>query len=475
MEYRRYSFLNILAFAVPLFCLLVTWAASTTTTAVQPSHPPSSVQAAAEVLRARGYSLVASTLSVMTAGNANFSGTIMAPPDFAFSFAISKFISPSRRLPHRPSAAILLYHTLRQPLEWRNLSSLADGNQIPTLFNGNCLLFKTSNGDVSISASRKEFFAVRIRQPDMYADDRLVVHGIDGVLDPTSASKCSVSTYRPPQVARDPPRVDRKFLDHAVRALRRRGFAVVAAALSIRRSEMLRLDAVSLFAPSDRVLFSNQGGFGFDFRSHVLPQRHRFEDLARYPPKISSFPTLAANRQLAVDSVDGSVTVNGVRVNSTEVYQNWWIVVFSVSEPLDAALPCGGGIQFPAPIRPSVHAPAIDEFPSVDPPSPSSTVDVDGSQCRISDFPGEIEGGDLLCPVAAGRKLMEGGSSGREDVAQSGPPDNGSLPLASDVIPPNGHENGQHPVDGGEGERDQVRAAPLKYPGNIADDLFFYS
>nr|GMD62204.1 fasciclin-like arabinogalactan protein 21 [Ipomoea batatas] len=483
MDFRRYGSFNILTISLPLFCLLITWAASTATTTTP--GPPPSVHAAAEILRTRGYSLIASTLLSTVTSRNNFSGTILAPPDFAFttfSFTAGKF-SPNHRVPLRPSAAVLLYHTLREPLMWHNLSSLGDGKELPTFYRGDCLFVRNSNGAVSVSVSafKKPISAVRIKQPDMYADDHLVVHGVDGVLDPTSGAKCSGSRDHTP-AGIHPPLVDRKFLDHAVRAIRRRGFTVAAAGLSIKRSEMLRLGAVSLFAPSDRALFSRHGGFSFDFRSHVLPTRHRLEDLARYPPKITIFPTLAANRTIMVDSVNGAVTVNGVRVNSTEVYLNRWIVVFSVSTSLDydAGNLLGSGAaaaQIPPPPHHAVQYPPPTHFETPLPLSPPSTAAAQipppphhaESQCRISDFPVDIEGGDLLCPVP-GRLLMEDGEaltaeSAYEDAAQSLPSDEDQLP--EDVT--------LSSVDSGEGDEDQVPAPTLRDQVNIADDLFFYS
>ncbi|KAM3356832.1 hypothetical protein P3S68_023546 [Capsicum galapagoense] len=293
--------------------------------------PPFSAHAAADELRNRGYSVFASTID---STNKNFSGTILAPPDFIFSAKILSNL-PS---PPRPSTILLRYHTLNTSLTWVNLLSNVNGAEIPTLYNNNCLFFfKSSNGEISISSTgNNSIGVVNIRQPDIYVDDHLTVHGIDGVLDPTSAKECSVPEVQTTSIIQSPDH--RSFLDHAIRALRRRRFTVAATALAIKRPELLSLSSVSVFAPSDMSLFANPDGFRYDYRHHVVPKRYRFGNLARNGKGATVvFETLSPKKKLVVNYVDGFVTVNSVRVNSTEVYRNRWIVVFSVSMSLDDA------------------------------------------------------------------------------------------------------------------------------------------
>ncbi|KAH0642134.1 hypothetical protein KY290_033734 [Solanum tuberosum] len=348
------AFFNTIAFT--FFCFLLSFPSSTQT----PSPPPpSSAHAAAVALRNRGYSLFASTID---STNNNFSGTIFAPPDFIFSANI-------RPSPPRPSSLLLRYHTLKTPLTWVKLFS-NDVNGVQTLYNNNCLFFfKSSTGQLSISSTQNSIGFVKIRQPDIYVDNHLTVHGIDGVLDPTSARKCSVQT----SVIIQSERHRRSLLDHAIRALRRRRFTVAATALTIKRPELLTLASVSLFAPSDMVLFSQPQGFHYDYRHHVVPQRYRFGDLAS--TTLMVFQTLAPNKTLVVNFNDGVLTVNGVIVNSTEVYRNRWIVVLSVSMSLDDAgylLDSGSFVPSPSPATMDIRFPDERINCSVKSPSPAT-------------------------------------------------------------------------------------------------------
>ncbi|OIT28441.1 hypothetical protein A4A49_21857 [Nicotiana attenuata] len=318
-------------FTLPFFfCFLLSCGSSTPTPLSPP--PSSSAHAAADALRNRGYSLFASTLDSSTTTTNNFSGTVLAPPDFIFSFATANIFPP------RPSSVILLYHTLKIPLTWAHLSSTSNGAEIPTLYSNNCLfLFKSLAGEILISSRNTSIGAVKIRQPDIYVGDHITVHGIDGVLDATSATECSVPQVQT-RTSVAQPQDHRYLLERAIRALRRRRFTVAATALTVKRLELLRLTSVSVFAPSDTALFSRPDGFRYDYRHHVVPQRYRFGDLARTAKGSVVVETLAPNKTLVVNFVDGVVTVNDVVVNRTEVYRNRWIVVLSVSMSLDDAV-----------------------------------------------------------------------------------------------------------------------------------------
>uniref|UniRef100_A0A3Q7HL06 FAS1 domain-containing protein n=1 Tax=Solanum lycopersicum TaxID=4081 RepID=A0A3Q7HL06_SOLLC len=371
-------FNTIIAFTFFFFFLL------SCPSSTQTPPPPSSAHAAAAALRNRGYSLFASIID--STNNYNFSGTIFAPPDFSFSANIR----PSRP---RPSSLLLRYHTLKPPLTWAKLFSNNEQVGVQTLYNNNCLFFfKTSTGHLSISSTQNSIGFVKIRQPDIYVDNHLTVHGIDGVLDPTSARKCSVQHQA--SVIVQSQRHRRSLLDHAIRALRRRRFTVAATALTIKRPELLTLASLTVFAPSDIAFFSQPRGFHYDYRHHLLPQRYRFGDLATNTPMV--IQTLAPNKTLLVNFVDGVLTVNGVIANSTEVYRNRWIVVLSVSMSLDNAgysLHYGSFVPSPSPatmdilflddtVNGSVKSPSPETMeirypdeitnPSVESPSPET-------------------------------------------------------------------------------------------------------
>ncbi|XP_012849721.1 PREDICTED: protein PRRC2C-like [Erythranthe guttata] len=386
--------IKLFTFTLPLLCLL-----SLSSTAATFLPPPSSALLAADTLRTRGYTLFASVI-VSFSSTANFTGTLLAPPDFAFSFATAKFLTNPR-----PSISLLQYHTLKPPfvLTWPDLSSHDDGDELRTFFNNNCLyLFKKSYGaEVSISSSpfRNPALAVKIRQPDLYVDEHLTVHGIDGVLDPTFARKCTVSDVVDPAAESGSILVNRVFLDRAMRVLRRKGYSVVAAAMSVRRSDLLTLTSVTVFAVSDENLFLKPQGFRYDFRHHVVPSRYCIAGLLASMSVGMEVGTLAPNMTLLVSSVDGAVNVNGVAVDVTEVYRSGWIVVLSIMTSLDDAVNSQGKSPFAAAVSddltPSptpfsgVSAPA--NSPIIPSPSPLSGVSAPANSPRIpspSPFPG---------------------------------------------------------------------------------------
>ncbi|GFP88595.1 hypothetical protein PHJA_001003200 [Phtheirospermum japonicum] len=501
MDPHRYSCIKLLTFSLPLLCLLSwSWPAASTN-----APPPSSALLAADSLRTRGYSLFASMV-VSLSTTANFSGTLFAPPDFAFSPAAAKFLN-SRRPPPRPSISLLLYHTIRPPLAlaWPALSSRDDGYEFPTLYNNNCLYLSRSpyGGEISISSTpyKNPMVAVKIRQPDLFVDAHLTVHGIDGVLDPSLAVKCNIPFPDPMADDAVPPKVNRTFLDHAMRALRRTGYNVVAAAMAIRRYELLSLTSVTVFAVSDENLFLKPGGFRFNFRHHVVPMRRRFADLAKITTDGgAALDTLAPNKTVLVNSVDGAVSVDGVAVDETEVYRNRWMVVMSLMASLDdvvvdsqfkppinvesspspapfPGVPANGNSPSTAPayappslareINPAdaysigTPSPAASELdgeigdyapvtaPTIGSPSPAAD-DVNETHCDLSTIVSiGVEGGDLLCPVSTVRQLREM----NDDVDESRPLDAGSQ-VADDLTP-----------------SDEVKIAENV---NIADDVFFY-
>ncbi|KAL7120755.1 hypothetical protein ACP275_02G141500 [Erythranthe tilingii] len=405
-SYHCSSCIKLFTFTLPLLCLLsLSWGAVSTAANFLP--PPSSALLAADTLRTRGYSLFASVI-VSFSSTANFTGTLLAPPDFAFSFATAKFLTNPR-----PSISLLQYHTLKPPfvLTWPDLSSHDDGDELRTFFNDNCLyLFKKSYGaEVSISSSpfKNPTLAVKIRQPDLYVDEHLTVHGIDGVLDPTYARKCTVPDVDPTADSSSI-LVNRVFLDRAMRVLRRKGYSVVAAAMSVRRSDLLPLTSVTVFAVSDENLFLKPQGFRYDFRHHVVPSRYCIAGLLASMSVGMEVGTLAPNMTLLVSSVDGAVNVNGVAVDVTEVYRNGWIVVLSIMTSLDDAVNSQGKSPFAAAVSddltpsPSpfsgVSAPA--NSPRIPSPSPLSGIFAPANSPRI---PSPIQFSGISAPANSPR------------------------------------------------------------------------
>lgn len=232
---------------------------------------------------------------------------------------------------------------------------------------------------------------------------------------------------------------------------------MVAAAMSVRRSELLSLTSVTIFAVDDRSLFLAPGGFRYDFLHHVLSTRLRFDDLSTLAVGGTEVDTLAPNKTILVYSVNGAISADGVAVDGTEVYLNGWVVVMSVKVSLDDVtaspvnIPLLAGspetdyyVPSPAPrfgvsyggnstgkqppgsskgeFSSGTPSPAVDldggydDYPtptSFDPeistggPSPEPVnYDFVDPNCDVNSTAG-VEGGDLFCPARNARELTE--------------------------------------------------------------------
>lgn len=361
---------------------------------------------------------------------------------------------------------------------------------------------------------------MKIRQPDLYVDDHLTVHGIDGVLDPNSASTCSVINH--PTVKVKSP-VDRIFLDHSIRALKRRGFTVVGTALAIKRRRLMEFNGVTVFAVSDASLFSVSDGFRYDFSHHVIKKRMRLTEISRVPTG-TVMETMSPNKTIEFGESEGRVTANGVQINVTEVYHNRWIVVISVLRSLDDVVespvfspspsestgvpsiypaiepdfvPSPTPIYYPedenvaanlSPVEDSAQSPIVsddtyasDDTNTVVDSAPANTVPFSSTDESGSSYPAPspdeftarclsevadggdsavflaVEGEDVVCPVSVRRKLDESKSA---DVASIVPSDLESSPK----------ENQSEPSITLE-----VLSESKREDQFMADDLFFYT
>lgn len=172
--------------------------------------------------------------------------------------------------------------------------------------------------------------------------------------------------------------MDRIFLDHSIRALKRRGFTVVGTAMAIKRRQLMEFNGVTVFAVSDASLFSVSDGFRYDFSHHVLKKRMRLTEISRVPVG-TVMETMSPNKTIVFGESEGRVTVNGVEINVTEVYHNRWIVVISALRSLDDVVDSSDVItdQDPSPapeisfsgVSP-VFSPAPSESTGVTPISP---------------------------------------------------------------------------------------------------------
>ncbi|XP_038982254.1 fasciclin-like arabinogalactan protein 21 [Phoenix dactylifera] len=348
---------------------------------------------AAGVLRSRGYSLMARVLDLAANSGGslngwNATGTLFAPTDSAFKHPRRRLYLGLPQPPMSPSPASLLYHTARsRALLYADLASRPPGTPIATLSRRRLCLFlrRAPGGELCLAESaRPAVPCVRIRDPDLYLGGDLAIHGIDGVLYPTSASPCQANTWR-----------DAAPFVGTVGALRRRGYTAVADAMEARRDELEALTAVTVFAPMDSALVE---GFRGDLRHHVVPRRYHLHELARLSLG-SRIETMAPGKTIAVGSNDGAVTVNGVVVDGEEIHSDDWAVVFPIHLPLrfedsgTSTDSIGGAAISPSAFGSEVHSTSIGYEPTASPDS----VAFDG-KCESLD---SSSGQDSVLAVAA--------------------------------------------------------------------------
>lgn len=295
------------------------------------SPQPASAPSASATLLSRGYSLMAGILDYASALGANHagwngSGTLFAPSDSAFR--------NRRKLPPYPTPSILLYHTARIPsLLLADITTMSTGSSLPTFSRRRRCVFlrQTPAGELCIAESpfRRSQPCVKMREPDLFHDGNLAIHGIDGVLDPSISSPCRFDAWR-----RAP------HLDAAVTALRRKGYFTVAEALRVRRSELVRLPAITLFAP--RGIVGDSDRFREVLSHHVVPRRYDLHDLARLSLG-QKIQTIASSREIAVGyDAEGAITVDGISIEGDAIYRNRWVVILPVRRQI-------GGPDAPTP------------------------------------------------------------------------------------------------------------------------------
>ncbi|KAK8963297.1 hypothetical protein KSP40_PGU007169 [Platanthera guangdongensis] len=287
--------------------------------------PPTSAPSPSSTLRSRGYFLMAGILDYASGNNHagwNGSGTLFAPSDSAFRNYL--------RLPPYPTPSTLLYHTARMPsLLSTDIATMPPGSSLPTLSRRRrCVFFRpTAAGQLCIAETPfpRSQPCVKIRDPDLFHDGNLAIHGIDGVLDPSIAYPCGPDTRRSSS----------PHLDAAVAALRRKGYFAVADAMLVRRSELARLPAVTLFAPS--YIDGDADGFREALGSHVIPRRYDLHDLARLSMG-QRLQTIASNGEIVVGSdVEGAVTVDGISIDGDAIYRSRWAVILPVRRQIGSS------------------------------------------------------------------------------------------------------------------------------------------
>lgn len=194
--------------------------------------------------------------------------------------------------------------------------------------------------------------------------------------------------------------------------------------MAIKHSDLIRLPEITLFAPSDAILFSISDGFRFDFLHHVVPKSRHFADIASLSAG-TAIETLSPNKSVVVQSYNGGVTVNGVPVRSLAVYRNRWIVVLSVSKSIDDAAsdsPLGESQVDEDEISGQSPSPASEEEATTEwwfSPGVSPAISNGGVLSRSLQSL-RVEGEGLVCPSTL-RSLRESGVGTGVYVERSSP------------------------------------------------------
>ncbi|OVA11695.1 hypothetical protein BVC80_8201g8 [Macleaya cordata] len=178
-----------------LSCLILSWQEGSSTSPPSPSpSPPTPISAASQTLRENGYSLFAAAIDAILSdknpaiGHWNGTGTIFAPPDFAFFHYCEA--QERRSSSPRPTFSLLNFHPLRQALKWNHLAVRSEGYDFLTFFPRKCN-FKCKNlaGKLCIVRKKRPFGDfIGIWYPDLFVSENLVIHGVDGVLDPSDCN-----------------------------------------------------------------------------------------------------------------------------------------------------------------------------------------------------------------------------------------------------------------------------------------------
>ncbi|KAL5581378.1 hypothetical protein UlMin_013820 [Ulmus minor] len=148
-------------------------------TQITPGRTGESFVSVADFLRPRGYSIIATFLDAQLVGFQDQTKlTIFAPVDEAIEEYVRNISDYSW---------IFRRHVVPRLLSWQDLIGFGGGNTMfPTFFEGFSIKVKVSNDVPVLNDHAPVVFQ------DIYHSDWLIVHGLNGLLNPTSASEESM-------------------------------------------------------------------------------------------------------------------------------------------------------------------------------------------------------------------------------------------------------------------------------------------
>ncbi|TKY69278.1 putative fasciclin arabinogalactan protein 20 [Spatholobus suberectus] len=258
---------------------------------------------AAEILSTSGFESMALHLELASQTlESRHSLTIFAPTDFAF-----------RQLPRVP-LSLLRYHLLPHAFSLHSLTSLPSGAAIPTLLPRHSLTVTTTTTHISLNN-------VTVNPSPIFHDPRLAIFATHNFFNPR---------FRPPPPT---PAKNNPLLD-ASRALRSRGFSLMASVLDVQLPASREL---TLLAPGDEAVAKRAGNlseFPALLRRHLVPRKVAWRDLAglKDGTLIGTY-----ERGFAVNvtkSGTRTLLLNGVPVVFRDMYRGDWLVVHGLRHVL---------------------------------------------------------------------------------------------------------------------------------------------
>lgn len=323
-----------------IIIFISTTAAATTPIPHLPPPPPhSSSDLFAPILAQLGFRELASaaqSLSTTATPSWRSPATIFAPTDS------SLLTCPSCSLP-----LLLQEHTLPGLYSLPFLLTLPLATKIQTLAPSPLCLTITSDHQNHPKNPKLFVNGVEITRPDLYADRNVVVHGIQGFVSHLSPLSCVIERTTSLSFPPAPPVAEfhlmASMLDDAMLRLRISGFSILALALKVKRSELLELRSMTLFAVDDVGIFADyDGGQSFveNLRMHVVPDmRLAAADLEGLAAG-TVLPTMEWGESLVVTTAGGGgplapMRINYVKVARPDLVSNLKIVVHGLVVPFE--------------------------------------------------------------------------------------------------------------------------------------------
>ncbi|KAH7838813.1 hypothetical protein Vadar_031470 [Vaccinium darrowii] len=313
-----------------LFLLLTSIITTIAAPSVSPTSPlPPPPSPFAPILGKLGFRQLASASNnLSTTPSWKGPTTIFAPTDS------SLLTCPSCSLP-----LLLQEHTLPGLYSLDYLLTLPFGTKIQTLAPSRCLTITSDKNTAKIYVN-----GVEITRPDLYTDENVVIHAIQGFVSHLSPLSCIIERTTSLSFPPPPPVTEfslmRLMLDDAMLRLRIRGYSVLSLALKVKYSELLELRSMTLFAIDDFEIFAGGDSFVSNLRLHVVPNMRLsgadLESLAA----ATVVPAMEWGENLVVTTAGGGGPLKPMRINYVKVVRpdlvsNSKIVVHGLAVPFE--------------------------------------------------------------------------------------------------------------------------------------------